>query len=66
MYTPNFVMVKTRKSLDGRDITNEWNALMFNQKKQEIAFKEKTLNFIGLCVGAGLYGLIAVLANRKH
>ena len=61
----DFVMVKTRRDLSGKDITTEWNVLMADCKLKENKYKKAKQNFLFILGHAACYCAIALLSNRK-
>ena len=65
MNTQNFVIVKTRRDLSGKDITKEWNFLMADYELETIKYKKAKQNFVFVVGHALLYGTLAALVNLK-
>jgi len=62
---PNFVIKETKKDLNGKDISKEWNALFVDFKLKEIERKKKMQTGVYMVLGSLMYFTIVILERRN-
>lgn len=61
---PNFVIVRTPRDANGKDISKEWKVLFGNQKLEDIKLKKAKQNLTFIGMHALAYTAIVLLSRR--